>query len=167
VGAKEGDGEAASREIETAAVGCPGGGARWREEEGVAARERTKKAAPSLWVCFYRARKGRGCFDRKQWPSMAKGAALLPSRGRGRLIEVTGGIEGGEVKERFHCALMVGLMEGRGGECGGTGRRCCTAKQGRGTGGGRWCRQEGPICQRVKERGREKLGRWTLGGPRS
>jgi hypothetical protein len=73
MGAKEGDGEAASRDIEAAAVGCPSGSARWREEEGVAAQERTKKATQSLCVCFYRVRKGRGGFGRKQWPSMAKG----------------------------------------------------------------------------------------------
>jgi hypothetical protein len=96
-----------------------------------------------------------------------QGGGFTTFKREGRLIEVMGRIEGGEVKERFHCALMVGLMEGRGGECGGNGRRCCTTKQGRGIGGGRWCRQEGPTCQRVKERGREKLGRWTLGGPRS
>jgi hypothetical protein len=38
----------------------------------VAARKRTKRAAHSLSVCFYRARKGRGGFGRKQWPLMAK-----------------------------------------------------------------------------------------------
>jgi hypothetical protein len=30
------------------------------------------------------------------------------------LIEVTGGIEYGGVKGRFHCALMAGLKEGAG-----------------------------------------------------
>jgi hypothetical protein len=33
---------------------------------------------------------------------------------KGHLIEVTGGIEGGRVKGRFHYALMAGLMAGRG-----------------------------------------------------
>jgi hypothetical protein len=76
MGAKEGDGEAASREIEAAAQG---GG-----REDVGARERTKGAIQSLWGRFYRARRGKRALAGEGMAINAMGVPVFKAfKGRG------------------------------------------------------------------------------------
>jgi hypothetical protein len=96
------------------------------------------------------------------------------------LIEVTGGIEGGGVKGRFHRVLMASLKAGRGGRCGATAGDAALQSRGgepkegetpdgRGPAGSeREEREEGEVGRRravfgpEEELGRgERAGRWA------
>jgi hypothetical protein len=144
-------------DIKAAAAGSGIGRRMWRWGEGVGAREGAKGQLQGLRFGFIE-RGGRegataGVMAMAGWSSQH-------SRGRGLDGGETVGDEGGGVNPELNCTLMRAIQGGEARDTRGGGRwQRCTAKQGRGTGGGRWCRQEGPTCQRVKARGRMKLGR--------
>jgi hypothetical protein len=65
------------------------------------------------------------------------------------------------VKPILNCALEVRIEEGMRGRWGKTAAAALAVMQGRGAGGGRWCRQEGPTCQRANEKEKRKRESWA------